>query len=107
MCVQCNKQIFTITSVGRGTASIVGIRVGHDLQAGEVCVDAVDGGGVLCREVLGCTVGASEDHRNAELAARHLVDLGRAVDDLVVGHEREVPGHELDDGTHAQPSVGE
>src|SRR5262249_30654492 len=40
---------------------------------------------------------AAKDDRQGELSIRHVAQLGGVVDELIVGSEGEVPGHELDD----------
>ena len=78
-----------------------GVGVGHHLEAGEVGIQRLDAGAVLAAQVLGGATGASEHDGDPVLPAGHLVDLRRAVDDLVEGHQAEVPGHELDDRPQA------
>ena len=56
--------------------------------------------------MLGCDCGgrpieASKDYASVDLSGTHVVDFGRAVNDVVDGLESEVNGHELYDGGEA------
>ncbi len=86
--------------------------VGHggrdDLEAGDVGVERLRGVGVGRPKLSGRPVGATEDDWDIELAARHVAHVGRVVDNLIEGHEREVERHELDDGpepVHRRPNA--
>ena len=66
---------------------------------GEPALEAVR---VLRRE-LAATAGRHPDHqRHRELAARHVRQRRRAVDDLVQREQAEVAGHDLDDRAQAR-----
>src|SRR5215203_2069538 len=73
----------------------------HDFQARKVAVEALQRMCVLGRELDATAVGATDHERHFDLAAGEVADLGSVLDDLVRRQEREVPGHHLDDGTHA------
>ncbi len=74
----------------------------NDLEARHVGIPALEGLGMLRSELQRRTTGPPEHDGTAELPARHVPDLGRAVDYLVYCEQREVPGHHLDD--RAQPN---
>ena len=59
---------------------------------------------MLRADTSGGTVGATEDHGRAHLAAGHVERLGRGVDDLIHRLHGEVEGHELDN--RAQTAKG-
>ncbi len=75
---------------------------GDDLQAGHVREPGVEALRVLGRELRAAAARRADDQRAARLAAEHVADLGRVVDDLVEGVEREVHGHDL----HDRPRAG-
>src|SRR5215207_9496347 len=72
----------------------------HDLETGEVSVEALQGVRMLGRELDASAVGAPDHERHLYLSAREIAHLGGVLDDLVRRQEREVPGHHLDYGPH-------
>ena len=88
----------------RGGEETLGVGGGggrHQLHPGSVHVVGLARLGVLGRELQRRPRGAAEDDGHRNLPVGHVQHLGRAVDDLVEGEEREVEGHELAD--RAQP----
>src|SRR5215218_7058438 len=81
---------------------VVGRDGGDDLQPRKVSVQVFEAMRVLGGELDAAAVGAADDHRDLHLAAGEIAHFGGVLDDLVGGEEREVPGHHLDDGPHAQ-----
>src|SRR6267143_1404186 len=75
-----------------------GRRRGDDLQPGDMGEPALPCLRVLGRELQRRPIGAAEDDRQRDLAARHVQHLGGGIHDLVECEQGEVPGHELDDG---------
>ena len=57
---------------------------------------------VLRRQLVTCSTGHADHHGHLRLAAEHVPDLGRVVDDLVERDQREVDGHHLDDRAQAE-----
>ena len=80
----------------------VGRRRGREhREAGDVRVPALEAVRVLRRE-LPAGAGRHADHeRHAELAARHVPERRRVVDDLVERQQAEVDRHHLDDRAQA------
>jgi hypothetical protein len=72
-----------------------------DLETGDVGVIALEGLRVLRGELQRRAARAAKDRRHSHLSVRHVPHLGGVVHELVDGEEREVPGHELDDGPQA------
>src|SRR5215207_1703271 len=72
----------------------------HDLETGEVSVEALQGVRMLGRELDASAVGAPDHERHLYLSAREIAHLGGVLDDLVRRQKREVPGHHLDYGAH-------
>jgi hypothetical protein len=56
---------------------------------------------VLSRQLVAGAARHPQHHRHGHLAAEHVVDLRRVVDDLVHRDDREVHGHQLDHGAQA------
>ena len=57
---------------------------------------------VLRRQLVARAAWHADHHRHLGLAAEHVADLRRVVDDLVVGDEREVDRHHLDHRSQAE-----
>ena len=76
---------------------IGGARRDHDLDAGDIRVEAFDAPAVGRAELAAGAVVAAEHDRAAELAAGHVEHLRSVVQDRVGRDERERPRHELDD----------
>src|SRR5690606_26278663 len=76
----------------------IGGRRGRDaFDAGDVRVEVLHRVRMLRADLPRRGIGGTEDDRHRELPARHLPNLRGAVENLVEGDGREVPGHELDD----------
>jgi hypothetical protein len=73
---------------------------GEHLDAGDVGVPALEAVRVLRRELAACSGGHADDERDIELAAGHVQQRRRVVEDLVEGQQREVDRHDLDDRSH-------
>ena len=56
---------------------------------------------MLGSQLVSGAAGAAKDDRDRDLAAGHVQHLRGAVDDLIDGQHREVPGHHLDDRAQA------
>jgi hypothetical protein len=91
---------------------VVGGRRHHDLQAGDVDEPGLQGLGVLGGGAGSGASGGADYHRDPSLAAEHVPDLGRLVDELVhaVGYKvRELQlgyrAHPHERRTRAQPDV--
>ena len=76
------------------------IRRDHD-QAGDAGIPRREVVRMLRTDARRRAVGTAEHDRAAHLAARHVIGLGRRVDDVIDRLQREVEGHELDDRTEA------
>ncbi len=75
----------------------VGGRGGHgDEQAGDVQEQRLQAVRVRRPQLVAGALGHAHDERHADLAAEHVVDVGRVVDDLVEREQREVDRHQLD-----------
>src|SRR6266849_2979273 len=72
-----------------------------DQQAGDEPVKHLEAVRMLRRQLVPGAARHADHHRHLGLAAEHVADLRCVVDDLVVGDQREVDGHHLDD--RAQP----
>ena len=72
---------------------------GHHLQARHAGVEALVGLAVRGSQLARLAIGAAEHDGAAELATAHLQHFAGVVDDLVAGEHREIPRHELHDGT--------
>src|SRR5713101_5945032 len=73
-----------------------------DQQAGDEPVQHLEAVRVLRRQLVAGAARHTDHHRHLGLAAEHVADLRRVVDDLVVRDQREVDGHQLHDGAQAQ-----
>ncbi len=71
------------------------------LDARDVGVPAFQAVRVLGGQLLAAAGRHANDNRHVELAARHVQQRGRVVENLVGGQHAEVAGHDLDDGPHA------
>ena len=93
-----DQQTFGVGRAGRN----------NDLEARYVRENRVHRLGVLCtcatavaRRTRPCAVRRPQHHEHIDLAAHHVVHLGRLVDDLVVADPDEVDEREIDDRTQS------
>src|SRR5713226_334634 len=78
-------------------------RRGRDHQeAWDESVQDLEAVRMLRRQLVAGAAWHADHHRHLGLAAEHVADLGRVVDDLVVCDEREVDGHHLHDRAQAK-----
>ena len=73
----------------------------EDAQPGDVGVPALQAVRVLRGELAAGAGGHPDHERYVELAAGHVQQRRRVVEDLVEGEQAEVDRHDLDDGPHA------
>src|SRR2546426_11221528 len=76
---------------------VFGCRRCDDEQPRDQPIDDLEAVRVLRRKLVARAARHANHHRHLGLAAKHVSDLRRVVHDLVVGDEREVDGHHLDD----------
>ena len=89
-----------VLAADRGLEQALGVGrvIGRDDdQAGHAGVPRAVILAVLRADPARRAVGPAEHDRAAHLAARHIIGLGRRIDDVVDRLHREVEGHELDD----------
>ncbi len=76
----------------------VGGRGGNgDEQAGDVQEHRLQAVRMGWAELMACALGHADHQRHRHLAAEHVANVRRAVDDLVERQQREVDRHQLDD----------
>ena len=88
----------------RGLQQPLGVGRGRrhgDEQAGHVEVERLPGVRVRRAELVAGALRHAHHQRHLDLAAEHVADRRRVVDDLVHRQQREVDRHELDDGAQA------
>ena len=68
----------------------------HDFQAGNVNRPGMQALRMLRSEIAADADGRAHDQRHAELAGRHVIDLGRLIDQLVHDQRDEIAEHHLE-----------
>ena len=80
---------------------VVGRGRHDDFQAGDVAQPGVQALGMLRRRAAPRAHRRAQDHRHFELAAGHVVNLGRLIDHLVHGQRDEIAEHDVHHRAHA------